>query len=186
MSSTININININTYIYIIYIWYRNELSNDIENIYLYDAKYKGQPEIKEVLPLTWRKLVINIKEEPNREEIEQGIYNEWENIIEDDKKFEKFRELLLAASILMPPLYIGKTTNLYARCQNHLSGGDADKNNFKKRFENYAEEMKIGDKLVQNLIFACIYIDDNLGDEAHSLLEGILKISAKPPYGIR
>ena len=97
---------------------------------------------------------------------------------------------ILLVSSILMPPLYIGKTKNLRQRCIQHQNLS-CEQNSFSKRFYDYAQENSLGSKSVKDLIFVCIKTDeinsnsDQVGkDYFEELIEEVLKISAKPVFG--
>ena len=101
----------------------------------------------------------------------------------------------MLVASILMPPLYIGKTNDLRVRCRQHRSSSKQEENNFHNRFENFTRNKKLNNgkefltTKVEDLIFVCIKTDTigNLGGDESStevLLEEIFKLIATPPYG--
>jgi hypothetical protein len=116
-----------------------------------------------------------------------------WESVRSNPKKQEAFKNSLMAASLLMPPLYIGKSNNLNQRYNEHIK-----KSTFNSRFRAFCDAQKI--RLdVHNLLFCCVSLDseserlmmnDNDGDSDHVdkkdsnvLLEHILMKSARPPF---
>jgi len=116
-----------------------------------------------------------------------------WENVRSDPKKKEAFNNSLMAASLLMPPLYIGKSNNLSQRYNEHIK-----KSTFNNRFRAFCHSHKI--RLdVHNLLFCCVSLDseserlmmnddDDSGDhvdtkDSNLLLEHILMKSARPPF---
>jgi len=96
-----------------------------------------------------------------------------------------QLRRSIMRATILMPPLYIGKAKNLNVRCGQHLRGGSASQ--FHDRFEQYAGVVGSYYKKISDLLFVCIgtteseQTHDQQGLEA--VIEDIMKCVGKPPY---
>ena len=117
-----------------------------------------------------------------------------WKSIRNDKKSIKDLEKMMLVGSILMPPLYIGKTNNLNIRCRQHRSNSNIDENNFHSRFENFTSnkilenQERLLTQNVEDLIFVCIKTDtlentENVNTNSEELLEEIFKLFAKPPY---
>ncbi|MCF8001393.1 MAG: hypothetical protein K9K32_00490 [Halanaerobiales bacterium] len=102
-------------------------------------------------------------------------------------KEIDEIKKIVFISSIFMPPLYIGKSNNLYNRCQQHVRGGNENDSSFHNRFEKYAEDKNLSHNTVQQLIFACIRTGDfKLENDYENLIETILIKSIKPIYSIK
>ncbi len=94
-----------------------------------------------------------------------------------------------MRASILMPPLYVGKTKNLNVRCNQHINGRSSSQ--FHDRFENYAASIHATCNKVSDLLFVCVKtVDDERKVSAaeqplEDLIEEIMKRIGKPPYSL-
>ena len=89
-----------------------------------------------------------------------------------------------------MPPLYVGKSTNLRQRYGQHVSVDETQLSGFGKRFNLYADELGLPLQ-VADLVFACVrspvQLSDFGRDEDHErLLEHVLIRIARPPFGLR
>ncbi len=172
------------------------DLAVELSSILNYDSKLKDEPCNKEVIPFNWKDTEVRIKEIPHSS-FSQETHEKWDKISNDKESLLHFRKIMLVSSILMPPLYVGKTNNLLRRCNEHRNSGE-DKNGFHNRFEEYTKNKKLvngrefNSKTVEDLIFVCIKTDLNESHEIlekdenffSELLEEILKVIAKPPYG--
>ena len=168
-----------------------DNLINELRNVFSYDAILEREGIIESAVDLNWETILFGVSKQNRAKGVPNGIYEEWKCLLDKPEEFKEFRKALMGASLLMPPLYIGKATVLRNRCSQHLVG-KKDKSGFKKRFENFAIDNKLTTKFVKDLIFVCIqtkYKEQNSNhgyDNSQSLLEEILKLSAKPPYGIK
>ena len=109
-----------------------------------------------------------------------------WDEFSKDQKKFDDLRKIIMRASILLSPLYVGKASNLKIRCYQHINGNGSD-NSFHKRFEDYANKVNSKSKKVSDLLFVAIKTEETQGEsqESEKLVEGILKNLVKPKYSI-
>jgi hypothetical protein len=171
------------------------DLAVELSSILNYDSKLKDEPSSHTKIPFNWKDTEVSVTEVPHSN-IPSHAHSKWDKISKDKESLLHLRKIMLVSSILMPPLYIGKTNNLLRRCNEHR-GSSVDKNGFHNRFEEYTKNKKLvngkgfNSKTVEDLIFVCIKTDFN---EKHKdleedgrfedLLEEILKIIAKPPYG--
>jgi hypothetical protein len=111
-------------------------------------------------------------------------MHARWQSITSDQAMFEAFRHSLLKSSLLMPPLYVGKTHDLRTRCGQHLAGSAG--NDFHKRFETFAAERSLPAREVTDLILVTISTALESVDPPppmEDVLEAALKAIAAPPY---
>ena len=171
------------------------DLAVELSSILNYDSKLKDEPISHSKIHFNWKDTEVSIAEVPHSS-IPKHTYDKWDKISKDRESLLHLRKIMLVSSILMPPLYVGKTNNLLRRCNEHRNSCE-DKNGFHNRFEKYTKNKKLvngrefNSKTIEDLIFVCIKTDFN---ESHTileedgkfedLLEEILKIIAKPPYG--
>ena len=166
------------------------ELADDMSCVQNYDAKLKGSPSKSVNIDFNWKKTEVKITEIPDTS-MNIMASRGWQEVQKSDKALEEFRKIILVSSILMPPLYIGKTNNLRLRCGQHQSIAP-DINSFNARFSKYAMENSLHTKDVKNLIFVCIETKEeglsSMNEEQmksfEELIEEILKIAAKPVFG--
>jgi len=187
-----------------IYAWYYpiklpstmkiDDLAEELSSILNYDSKLKGKQKKSGEIEFNWKKIEVNLKEK-NKNKFPPKAHSQWEELKKNTKLVNDLEKMMLVGSILMPPLYIGKTNNLNIRCRQHRSDQDINENNFHNRFETFTKYQKLENQQefltqnVEDLIFVCIKTDtlesnqDNQ-TESKELLEEIFKIFAKPPYG--
>jgi hypothetical protein len=95
-----------------------------------------------------------------------------------------------MEASILMPPLYVGKADYLKARYSQHVAGVGGGANVFHTRFTRFATSQDIP-LSVQDLLFVCIKADPTIesvfrGANLNILLEHVLMLLCRPPFSMR
>lgn len=171
-----------------------NDLEIELSSILNYDSKLKGEKNSKGDVEFNWKKIEVSLSEKPNKE-FTSNAKNQWDQFKNDKNIFRDLQKIMLVASILMPPLYIGKTQNLRERCRQHRRSNDNDSNNFNNRFEEFTKNKKLKNgkeflyKKVEELIFVCIRTDslggiENSETNSEELLEEIFKLLANPPFG--
>ena len=79
-----------------------------------------------------------------------------WRDMLQDGSLRQSFSEGLMEASILMPPLYVGKADNLRARYHQHVDDNPGDPSDFHRRFDEYAAQADLG-LSVHDLLFVCV-----------------------------
>jgi len=166
------------------------DLGIELTSILNYDSTLEGEQKNEAEIQFNWKHLKVGISEEPNND-FNPKVGRYWENI-SNDTNLENLKKIMLVSSILMPPLYIGKTGNLHRRCGEHRNSSS-----FHNRFEKFTKEKILVNKKqflhqkVEDLIFVCIKTDmleshdDNMDEtDYEEFLEEIFKLMAKPPYG--
>jgi hypothetical protein len=170
------------------------DLEVELTSILNYDSKLEGEKKNKGKVQFNWKDLEVEVSEK-SKKEFPSLAKDEWDKLTKDPDAFRNLQKIMLVASILMPPLYIGKTNDLRVRCRQHRNSSKQEENNFHNRFENFTKNKKLNNgkgfltTKVEDLIFVCIKTDTigNLGDDESStevLLEEIFKLIATPPYG--
>jgi len=114
-----------------------------------------------------------------------------WDRLTSSPERKDALQQILLQASILTSPLYVGKTENLRRRYNEHTK---ADGSGFNRRFRDYAASsgLNLG---VDDLIFVSIRTQEE-ADKAlnasadvariNTLIEEILKRLCRPPFSIQ
>lgn len=165
-------------------------LIEEVQKVLFFDAATNDFAERNTELSFVWRRIKLGIKELPEPWAPFGGYLGEaWEKVTADDAAFSAFRQALMKASIFLPPLYVGTASNLYVRCWQHING--ARGNTFHDRYETFAAQQNLTAPLVRDLLFACIPIDAEAleivsGGTTAELVEGVLKVLSRPPFGLR
>ena len=115
-----------------------------------------------------------------------------WNEAVADKKKFDNLRRIIMKSSILLPPLYVGKSNNLSIRCSQHRNGNDK-KSSFYKRYREFAKKNNVRAQEVSDLLFVCLSTIEETKDNKdiyienlESLVEEILKTISKPAYSVK
>jgi len=185
-----------------IYAWFYplrlkgRELQDFIEDVNLVFNFYQNGKEIKEskaVFNMGWKKFAL----ETGYKQVskDSSFIKEWEELCIDSAKtdsalmdIKELKKIIYISSIFMPPLYIGKATDLHNRCQQHIMGTFNESNVFHNRFRNYAALHKMSCRNIEDLIFACISTKKfNFKDNKYEkLIEQILLNLIKPMYSVK
>ena len=167
------------------------KLGIELSSILNYDSKLEGEQRNKAKINYNWKDIEV-IASEEYKHSLPPKAIKQWDNVVQDGDLFYKLRQLMLVSSILMPPLYIGKTNDLQRRCRDHRMGSNQEIGTFQSRFEKFTREKKLindvefSTKSVDDLIFVCIRTDmlESENTDFEELLEEIFKIYSRPPYG--
>jgi predicted GIY-YIG superfamily endonuclease len=159
------------------------EFMNDVNIVLNYDCETKEKP---------WREFSVNFSWDTFSQRVDfhtkkadlSSFENIWHETVKKENDFDELRKIMMRASLFLPPLYVGKTTNLRSRCQQHINGTSGD-NNFHKRFEEYAFLNNFTAKKVSDLLFVAIKTkeEDQQSTRTEELVESILKYLSKPKY---
>lgn len=167
-------------------------LINEVNFIFNFCRENPESLEAKVDFKMGWRDYSLESKLDEHF--LEPSQKRLWDKILESTNNehcphdLEQVKKIVFISSIFMPPLYIGKTCDLFRRCSEHVMGG-GDRNSFYNRFKKYVSlKDEIGCKTVGDLIFACISTKnfglENKGYE--DLFEDILMNLVKPVFSIR
>ena len=163
----------------------------EVQKLLCYDAGLQGKPRGASSVQLSWSSWELSAQLEPQLFELTKTFSSKWNLIAESEVLFSEFQKSLLKASILMPPLYVGKANNLNIRCNQHQNG--SGNNDFHDRFQNFAEQNSLSIRSVKKLIFGCVQTDtsileseNEISSPVHELVEAIMKNVCSPPYGVR
>lgn len=155
----------------------------EVRSVHLFDASKNSIPHAGGVSPFGWSKLDWRVALGNREASLPAQVRATWRRLAEDEAAFDELRRVLLRASLLMPPLYVGKSVNLSVRSSAHLDGRSA----FANRYETRAKEIGLRARRVRDLILVTLRTEAVGGetDEAERLVEEVLKLVARPPYGV-
>jgi hypothetical protein len=167
------------------------DLVDEVHKVLFFDPQTRGLPGRTSDFDFIWRRLHVEITETPKRWHTSSGRKEiVWQSIRDNPISLQALRRALLKSSILLPPLYVGKASNLYVRCWQHING--ADGNTFHNRYHAFASDKSLTCRNVEDLLFACIqtHSEDQVlgvdGAEMAELIEDVLKALSCPPFGLR
>jgi len=177
-----------------IYAWYYpfrrcyediHDVIREIQLVQSYDSKVHDISKAESEFKFKWLTYKTSIYREVNTFDKSQ-IDSLWNSINSDENKINAFDEIFMKCSIMMPPLYVGKTNNLKRRLHEHLNE-NTDKNSFHNRYKTFSEKNKLSVRNVDDLIFVCIEnrnesISGNEKDIIQ-LIEKIMLNCAKPAF---
>lgn len=162
-----------------------------IGQYFLYDSTIEGVAEKKTDIKFSWEAFELNLKRKLKSETTEE-LERLWSNMMNDEESYNAFSRALMEASLLLPPLYIGKTNNLRARYFDHVNGSNR-KNDFHKRFSEFTRftetQMGVGDLLFVSVKTGYevnkVFVDrEDL--ELNSLLEQVVMRIATPAFSLK
>ena len=110
-----------------------------------------------------------------------------WNRLMRNESDRDWLQEILLEASLFMPPLYVGRTGNLRNRYTQHVDRGRSE-NTFHSRFSECETKLQL-DISVSDLLFVSIVTrkrDDVERDDTESLIEQILMQFCHPAFSLR
>ena len=164
-----------------------DDFIEDIRKVHLYNAWTKGPLHLEDKDPLPrigWFSVKRTIQLENPPVDVRE-LREAWETLKGNDDDFFKLRQVFMRASLLMPPLYVGKAGKLNERCNAHIRGASQ----FAKRYQARAQELKLRCRKVKDLILLTLKtppIEEEGGAAAEDLVERILNLVARPPYGMK
>lgn len=163
------------------------EFIKEINTVFSFDASKNGIADGEGQVQFCWNQLDFKAKLTSNFKGISPSVDEKWQKIATNNESNESFKKMLYRASVLMPPMYVGKTIDLKRRCSQHVDslGGENSVNSFHNRFADFAADNKLRASSVRDLLFYTIRTkcesddEENLGD----VLEDVMKTICKPPY---
>lgn len=178
-------------YAWFIPLWiYSEDLSQLVDHLsraLLYDPVTRGKREL--VAKFNWDAMSVQLEKLPNVS-VTEAKAADWRRIMGDRELRAAFEQALMEASILMPPLYVGKADNLRARYIQHVEGVGMEANVFHTRFTAFAQSVGLP-LTVSDLLFVCIKTDPDtdraLRDaNVNELLEHLLMQLCRPSFSMR
>lgn len=165
-----------------------DDFMKEIYSVYDFDSHVDGEPRQEASLRFAWDVVDVAARKRALHSQFSGAMYDSFARIFANESELRVFRESLMRASLLMPPLYVGKTTNLAIRCRQHIADEQPGCGSFHARYTRHASEKKLTIQRVDDLLFSCIRTrDDEHEVSAHEdLLEEIMKRAARPPYSKR
>jgi len=159
-----------------------DEFLNELRQVHLYDAREKASPGLEDAKRLGWFLVKTAIQFENPPTEISPTIRSTWKRLTENEARFDKVKRIFMRASLLMPPLYVGKATTLSERCHDHIRG----ETGFAQRYRSRAQELGFHCKEVSDLILLTLETSSAAEEDAsEKLVEKVLNLVGRPPYGV-
>ena len=154
---------------------------------------YEHQPTKRVSVPFTWQSIDLELSRARKKDTPTGTKYATWNKLLEHAGTRMALQETLLEASLLMPPLYVGRTNNLRQRYLQHVQDSEPTKNDFHSRFAEHAADLSLKIS-VNDLIFFCIrtpkelraYFGRSDNSQSNTLVEQILMLLCRPPFSIR
>ena len=174
-------------YAWFLPLWFYRENLDELMQIIgkLVAYEYVSEREID--VPFTWQSFNLRLRRDTAFQPTDD-IRTTWHKIYTDQKTRQALQQILLEASILMPPLYVGRTSNLKRRYLEHTTGSS-----FHSRFTDCVQKLnlQIG---VNDLLFACIrtergldkVLSDVAQEELDKLVERLLMQFCRPPFSLK
>ena len=164
-----------------------NELMQIVGDVLGYDRKQEKEADAG----FTWESVKLRVRRVAKIRATET-IHSTWERVCADAQAKRELQQTMLEASLLMPPLYVGKTKNLRQRYLQHVEGNNSG-NDFHTRFTECASDLglTIG---VSDLLFVCIRTEQKSAqlppevaeDDLEGLVEQVLMQFCQPPFSLK
>ena len=154
---------------------------------------YEQVPEKEAELPFTWETVKLRARRATRIKGRNAQHVRTWKKVLAEQDARDALQHTLLEASLLMPPLYVGRTNNIKRRYLQHVQEPNFEKNSFHHRFTECVNELDLKIS-VSDLLFVCIQTPPELRpvlgtsdqSEANVLMEQILMQFCRPPFSIR
>ena len=153
---------------------------------------YEVQPERQVQATFTWDTISLRVRRGAAIQ-VPSTVRDTWNRICADPDGRKALQQILLEASLLMPPLYVGRTKSLRQRYLQHTSDRGPERNDFHRRFVDCASRLdfKIS---VSDLWFVCIQTDPAsskhlkriAGEDLEALIEYMLMQVCRPPFSLK
>ncbi|MEX0943966.1 MAG: hypothetical protein WD002_15655 [Pseudomonadales bacterium] len=113
-----------------------------------------------------------------------------WDAMLTDEGARKEFEIVLMEASLLNAPLYVGKTENLKDRYFQHVNERDPERNVFHNRFQRFSRFVDCPIS-VSDLLFVCIRTSSDTttvfsDSRSSDLLEHVIMNLVNPPFSMR
>lgn len=151
---------------------------------------YEQDPEKVVSADFNWHSVSLRVRSQTTVAPTNADLRDTWNQIVADDEAKAALEQLLLEASLFMPPLYVGRTANLKGRYLQHLTETKG-RNDFHTRFTECVAKSNMTLK-VDDLLFVCVRTHDELGrtldqfSNVELLVEQMLMQFCRPPFSLR
>ena len=179
-------------YAWFLPLWfYRSDLDNLVQLVgAVLDYEHNGEREVE--VPFNWDSIRLRLRRASTLRATD-SVRATWERVLADDRARTALQETLLEASLLMPPLYVGRTRNLRQRYLQHTVKRGHNKNDFYSRFTELAAALELHIS-VSDLLFVSLRTSDELGralpdvapDDVELLIEQLLMQFCRPPFSLK
>ena len=180
-------------YAWFVPLWlYRDDLDEFLRAVSAL-VNYEPNPEKTVDAPFNWERVRFLVRRDIDTSATERKR-DTWSRALRDPRAREALQRSLIEASLLLPPLYVGKAANLRRRYLQHAQG-TGDGNDFHRRFAACARTSNLP-LSVSDLLFVCIktpQAEQNAmqhasvaADELDLLTEQILMQLCHPPFSLK
>ncbi len=174
-------------YAWFLPLWFYRENHDELMQIIGNMVSYDHVSEKEIDVSFTWQSMNLRVRPKAAFHATDD-IRATWNNIYADNPTRHALQQILLEASLLMPPLYVGRTSNLRRRYLEHTTGSA-----FHSRFTNYVTTLGLKVS-VSDLIFVCIKTERGLDrafgdlaqDDVDKLIERLLMQFCRPPFSLK
>ena len=179
-------------YAWFLPLWFYREDLPEMMHLVGSVVGYEQQPERQVQAAFTWDVIKLGVRRDADLQ-VPPAVRDTWTRVWADSEGRKALQQIVLEASLLMPPLYVGRSKSLRQRYLQHTSGGGQHKNTFHKRFADCAArlDLKIS---VSDLWFVCIQTDPASlkqlkragAEDVEALIEYMLMQFCRPPFSLR
>lgn len=130
-------------YAWMLPLWiYRNDLQSCVRLISSM-VDYEQASSVSADLPFKWETLALAATKE-HRSQITAAKDATWNTLLEDPDGRQALQQILLEASLFLPPLYVGMTNNLKRRYLEHTNPSRTSGNSFRRRLEECVKALDV------------------------------------------
>jgi hypothetical protein len=154
-----------------------------VSKVFSYEERADKDGYVNILHDLNWSSLDLKIKLQGHQiNPCSDSLVDDWNEAMSSDEAKSVLEEAMMTASIIMPPLYVGKADNLRSRYEQHTTDSS-----FKRRFDDFMHENKINIS-VSELIFCAVRLDPDTNvkmktRKLNELVEQVVMRMAAPPY---
>ena len=179
-------------YAWFLPLWfYRSDL-DDLMTLVGHVLNYEQHPDKFVDVPFNWDSVRLRARRETNTQ-VSDRVREIWNRLTSDATARDALEETLLEASLLMPPLYVGRTRDLRQRYSQHTAKTGHSKNDFHSRFTKWADALQL-DLSVGDLLFVSLMTREDLGrtlgdvpqHDVEFLIEQILMQFCRPSFSLK
>ena len=179
-------------YAWFLPLWfYRSDL-DELMRLIAQVLDYQQNPHRSVNVPFTWDSVGLRVSRVATVQ-VSARVRAIWNRVTSNPTTSKALEEVLLEASLLMPPLYVGRTKNLRQRYLQHTAKTGHRKNDFHSRFSTWADAVKL-DVGVSDLLFVSVRTREEVSralhkvdsDDIEFLIEQILMQFCRPSFSLK